>query len=87
MLTLVLMLMLCVPLLRALEGSAFIALVLSTPSIATSSNSFSSMTTSSPAHIRIVGCQTMTMLSSDVVVMVQFSPVPGAQQRSVGRDV
>jgi len=60
---------------------------LSTPSIASLSSSFSSTLTSSPAHMRIVGCHTMTILSSDTLAAVQFSASPGAQQRSVGRAV
>ena len=57
------------------------------PSIASPSNSFSSILISSPAQMRIVGCQTMTILSSEVLAAVQFSSTPGAQQKSVGRAV
>src|ERR1700733_5471286 len=59
----------------------------STPSTASPSSSFSSTLTTSPAHTRIVGCHTITMLSSDALATVQFSASPGAQQKSVGRDV
>ena len=61
--------------------------VISTPSICSDSSCFSSMCTSSPAHTCIVGCHTITTLSSDVLTAVQCSPTPGAQQKSDGRAV
>ena len=59
----------------------------SMPCMASPSSSFSSILTSSPAQIRAVGCQIMTILSSDVVAAVHCSPTPGAQQKSDGRAV
>ncbi|KAF8832772.1 hypothetical protein HHX47_DHR1002077 [Lentinula edodes] len=70
--------------LEPLAPGSFVA---STPSIASSSNSFMSILTCSPAHTRIVGCHTMTTLSSDALAAVQFSISSGAQQKSVGRAV
>src|ERR1700722_1315823 len=67
--------------------STFTSFVTSMPSIDSLSSSFSSIFTSSPAHTRIVGCQTMTILSSETLVAVQFSDSPGAQQKSAGRAV
>lgn len=60
--------------------------VLSIPSIG-SSNSLSSILTVSAAHICAVGCQTMRILSSEVLLAVHASASPGAQQKSVGRAV
>lgn len=62
-------------------------LCISIPSMASPSSSFSSILISSPAQMRMVGCQTMIMLSSDVLLAVQLSSAPGAQQKSVGRAV
>ena len=61
--------------------------VISTPSICSDSSCFSSICTSSPAQTCIVGCHTITTLSSDVLTAVQCSPTPGAQQKSEGRAV
>jgi len=61
--------------------------VISTPSICSDSSCFSSICTSSPAQTCIVGCHTITTLSSDVLTAVQCSPSPGAQQKSEGRAV
>lgn len=61
--------------------------VTSMPSICSDSSCFSSMCTSSPAQTCIVGCHTITTLSSDVLTAVQCSPSPGAQQKSEGRAV
>ena len=61
--------------------------VISMPSICSDSSCFSSICTSSPAQTCIVGCHTITTLSSDVLTAVQCSPTPGAQQKSEGRAV
>ena len=78
---------LCTPLPTPRPAPDLDAPVFSIPSIPSDSSCFSSTCTSSPAQTCMVGCHTITTLSSDVLTAVQCSPAPGAQQKSEGRAV
>jgi hypothetical protein len=78
---------LCIPLPVVRPAADPDAPAISIPSICSDSSCFSSTCTSSPAQTCIVGCHTITTLSSDVLTAVQCSPTPGAQQKSEGRAV